>query len=83
MSKRIYHKKAKLSLTSFLLENSKYTLPALGTPFNFIYTKLMQILRMLLERPLQKISYWKAHLETVICCILASRLKFIRQIRAK
>jgi len=37
----------------------------------------MQILRMLLERPHRKISYWKSHLETVICRMLASRLKFI------
>jgi len=43
----------------------------------------MQILRMLLERPHRKISYWKSHLETVICRMLASRLKFICLIQAK
>jgi len=38
---------------------------------------------MLLERPHQKFSYWKAYHETVVCRMLASRLKFICYIRGK
>jgi len=66
MSKRICRRLAKSSLTSFLLEHFRCTLPAPGTPLNFIYTKPMQILRMLLQRPHQKNqllegSSWNGH----------------------
>ena len=76
---------AKWSLTCFLMEHFKCNLPAPGNPPppDFIYTKLMQILRVLLKKTHQKLSYWKAQVQTIICRMLASRLKFICHIRAK
>jgi len=53
------------------------------SPPNLIHTKLMQILRMLLDRPFSKISYSKGHLETGIFCMVTSRPKYICHIRAK
>jgi len=49
MSKRFCHRLAKLAFTKFLLAHFSCTFPAPGKKTTLIYTKPMQILRMLLD----------------------------------
>jgi len=83
MSKRICRRLAKSSLTSFLLEHFRCTLPAPSTPLTSYIQNLCRFWECCFKGHIKKISYWKAHLETVIFRTLASRLKFICHIRAK
>jgi len=75
MSERFCRWLAKWTLTKFLLEHFRCTLPAPGKKTLAWYTKsLCRFSECCSTDHIKEISYWKAHLETVIYRMPASRL---------